>query len=154
MPTWIYISIITATCIIGYVVSILIRKTKDATESRKTIIVGSSGISTTSNSQILALCHSLNGQQTSGARKSRRKKRTTTASLIIKESRTYNHCSFTSKHPHVRLYGNEVKYQKKSGSSSKRFQRKHTKGMENIIIDKVNFNLENIIIDKKNTSMI
>ena len=70
--------------IIGYAASILIQLQKDVMELKRITITGLSGMNAYSNSQILALCHSLNGQQTSAARKSRRKKRTTTASLIIR----------------------------------------------------------------------
>ena len=140
MPTWIYISIIIATSIIGYVVSILIRKTKDATKSKKTIIIGSSGISTTSSLLIWDLCRSLNVRLTNGGRKN-------TPLIIAVSSNTnefeiYSPCSFTSLQAFVRSFGKNQTYLTRSNKLWKVYLRKYTKG------------LENIIIDNKNTSMM
>ena len=123
IPTW--ISIIIATGIIGYVVSILIRKGKDDTKSKKSIIIGSSGISATSALLIRDLCRSLNVRLTNGGRKN--------TPLIIAVSSTtnefeiYSPCSFTSLQAFVRSFGKNQTYLTRSNKWWKVYLRKHTK---------------------------
>ena len=91
--------------------------------SKKTIIIGSSGISATSSLLIRDLCRSLNVRLTNGGRKN--------TPLIIAVSSTtnefeiYSPCSFTSLQAFVRSFGKDQTYLTRSNKWWKVYLRKH-----------------------------